>query len=648
MSDPSSNSPLPSSSDSAASTSSPPSSPPDALAAFRAGASPDGGSTESASGSTSALPEAALQALDEARRLVAAQSSVEDEKLFGLRAQVDHLHAELGLAHESMSLLQRERDEILRQREILQRERDQIAQSYAAEQERARAAAHAAQASAHAHAQMKAAFEHARAAHEEALAAHEQTRAEHARAQAAYEQALAAERRAQQEHEREAAAHAQTLAEKERVLAAHEREAAAHAQAREQHAREVAAHQQTKEEHARAQQAHAEARAAHEDEKQARREEQARTAEEQARREEEQAAHKRERDAEHARLVALLERNKRLRERLLDVYGELHARDLPSLILQVCVNLTRSQCGLFVESDGDGTLANIGLEEMPQFIVDDLYGWTRRVAREQEPTHENDSTNLPDGSKLVNLAALPVSLHSELQGVILVANKRDEAGNAEGYTEEDTELLVAIGRHAGLAMENRRLSHELGHAFQSTVAVLADAIEAKDAYTRGHCQSVSDLAVQVAERLGFEGDALQHIRYAALLHDVGKIGVPDGILLKPGRLLPEEFMIIQRHAQIGRDLIARVPSMGAIAPIVMHHHERIDGTGYPNGLEGDAISLASRIICVADAFDAMTTPRPYRDPVSIPEAIAELKRCSGTHFDTLVVNTITDVLQENA
>ncbi len=486
----------------------------------------------------------------------------------GLQAQLDHMHAKLGLAYEDIAGMQREQGEAHRQRELLAHERDQALSEFHATHEREQAALQQI-------AEVKDARQQEVQAHREALTAHRQEVEAHQKTREAYEQAVAA-------HQTEVRAHQQAVAQREA---------------------------------------------------------------EQAKRQEEEQARAAEREVERAKLAGLAERNKKLRERLLDMYSQLHAKDLPSLILQVCVNLTGSECGLFVES-GDEVLAHEGFENLPEFIREALFDWTRRVADEQEPIRENDSSKLPDGSKLINLAALPVSLHSELKGVILVANKRAKDGQSEGYTDEDTELLVAIGRHAGLAMENRRLHLELGEAFLSTVAVLADAIEAKDAYTRGHCEGVSNLAVNVAEKLGFEGDELKQIRYAALLHDVGKIGVPDGILLKPGRLLPEEFSIIQRHSQIGRDLVARVPSLSQIAPIVMHHHERIDGTGYPNGLTGDSISLASRIICVADAFDAMTTPRPYRDPISQDEAIEELRRCSGTHFDPIVVDTMAQVLEE--
>lgn len=333
-------------------------------------------------------------------------------------------------------------------------------------------------------------------------------------------------------------------------------------------------------------------------------------------------------------------RNRDLQSELLELYKDLRAEDLPTLILRIAVNLTQSDNGIFVEADGDGLLSDVGFRDLPPVVQESLYKWTRQAAQANEPVVQNEGEQLADGQGLVNLAALPVAVQSTLKGVILVANKR-----SGDYSKEDTELLLSIGRHAGLAMENRRLHCELSDSFLSTIAVLADAIEAKDAYTRGHCESVSKVAVEVGRRLGFKGQELEHIRYAALLHDVGKIGIPDGILLKPGKLLPEEFTMIQRHATIGRDLVARVPSLASIAPIILHHHERIDGSGYPAGLGGEAINLSSRIIGVVDAFDAMTTPRPYREPVSFEEALVELDRCAGTQFDQQVVSILSEVVR---
>jgi HD-GYP domain-containing protein (c-di-GMP phosphodiesterase class II) len=336
-------------------------------------------------------------------------------------------------------------------------------------------------------------------------------------------------------------------------------------------------------------------------------------------------------------------RNSDLSSDLMELYRDLRAEDLPTLILRIGMKLTDSEMGLFANSSGESTMAAIGLDDASTEVSEGIFGYAREALNRDEPIVENDSQKLPDGAGLVNLAALPVAVQGDTRGILLVANKRSGP-----FTEEDTELLLAIGNHAGIALENSRLHCALADAYVSTIAVLADAIEAKDPYTRGHCESVAQIAVDVAERMGCSGEELDEVRYAALLHDIGKIGIPDGILLKPSRLLPEEFQIIQKHSLIGSDLVGRVPSLSKIAPLILHHHERIDGSGYPDGQCGDEISLASRIICVVDAFDAMTTPRPYRSPVGRVEAVEELRRCAGTHFDPALVEVVAAVLEANA
>jgi len=283
------------------------------------------------------------------------------------------------------------------------------------------------------------------------------------------------------------------------------------------------------------------------------------------------------------------------------------------------------------------------LDDLSEPISQALYRFPREASEKEEPVICNDSKALPDGSALVNLAALPVSVKNDLKGVILIANKRDGA-----FDDDDTELLLAIGRHAGIALENQRLHSALGDAFISTVAVLADAVEAKDPYTRGHCEGVSDLAARVAERMDWDKAELDQIRYAALLHDVGKLGVPDSILMKPSALLPEEYRLIQTHVTIGRDLVLRVPSMEFIAPIVYHHHEHWDGGGYPEGLSGENIPLGSRIVGAVDALDAMITKRPYREPMTLQAATEELQHCAGRQFDPNVVAQLVGILEERA
>jgi len=333
--------------------------------------------------------------------------------------------------------------------------------------------------------------------------------------------------------------------------------------------------------------------------------------------------------------------NRELGQHIKDLHFDLLSENVPLLALKMAMQLTDAEVGLFTESDGDGVLARVGFDELENFLEEAVYDYSRRTAQSEEPTVENDSRQLPDGAGLINLAALPFAIKGQMSGVLLLANKRNGP-----FTDAECQILLSIGQHAGLAMENAKLHRQLLEAYTSTVAVLADAIEAKDAYTRGHCEDVSRVSVEVARRLGVVDGALEAVRYAALLHDVGKIGIPDGILLKPGKLMPEEFSIIQKHASIGRDLINRVPSLSHIGEAILHHHERFDGSGYPDGLDGENIPLASRIIGVVDAFDAMTSPRPYREPVASREAFEEMQRCAGTQFDPRIVAMVTEVILE--
>jgi len=338
-------------------------------------------------------------------------------------------------------------------------------------------------------------------------------------------------------------------------------------------------------------------------------------------------------------VARLHERNAGMHRELVSVYTDLRTEGLPELVLKLAAGLTGAESGLFTQADGDGTLAQLHLSDMEEMLVGALYDFSRRASDSDEPLVENDAKKLPDGAGLVNLAALPVAAKGKKRGVLLLCNKRSGP-----FTEDDTQTLLAIGQHAGLAMENARLHDELGEAYAATIAVLADAIQAKDAYTRGHCEGVSKLAVEVGRRLGLVDDQLEQVRYAALLHDVGKIGIPDGILLKPSKLMAEEFMIIQKHPQIGRDIVARVAALSGLADVILHHHEKWDGSGYPEGLAGEGIPLLSRIVGAVDAFDAMTTPRPYRSPVEGAIAVEELRRCAGSQFDPRIVELVADIV----
>jgi putative nucleotidyltransferase with HDIG domain len=192
----------------------------------------------------------------------------------------------------------------------------------------------------------------------------------------------------------------------------------------------------------------------------------------------------------------------------------------------------------------------------------------------------------------------------------------------------------------GAALHRGELIASIEGSFMATLGTLCDVLEAKDSYTADHSGSVADLSERVAERIGLGSDAVRAVRYAGLLHDIGKVGVSTELLDKPGRLAPDEFEKIKEHAALGAKLLEQVPFFEDVHPLVRSTHERWDGGGYPDGLRGDAIPLGARIIGVCDAFHAMTSNRPYRDAITRAEALEELRRSAGTQFDPRVVDAV--------
>ncbi|HVN56372.1 MAG TPA: HD domain-containing phosphohydrolase [Anaerolineaceae bacterium] len=212
------------------------------------------------------------------------------------------------------------------------------------------------------------------------------------------------------------------------------------------------------------------------------------------------------------------------------------------------------------------------------------------------------------------------------------------------WTAREIEALELYSRQAAAALENTRLYEELEETYFQTVLTLAKAIDARDSYTADHSRRLADWAEATAVKLNCSDDEVQVIRWAALLHDIGKIGVPDSILRKAGPLTEDEWEVMRRHPIVGADIIAPVKKLEPVTEIIRHHQEKFDGTGYPDGLIGEEIPLASRILTVVDAYGAMTDDRVFRKALSKEEAAAELLRCSGTHFDQAVVNVFFQLI----
>jgi HD-GYP domain-containing protein (c-di-GMP phosphodiesterase class II) len=178
------------------------------------------------------------------------------------------------------------------------------------------------------------------------------------------------------------------------------------------------------------------------------------------------------------------------------------------------------------------------------------------------------------------------------------------------------------------------------------LSVLSRAIEARDEYTRGHSARVTAIADAIARRLGWDEERLDLLQLGGPLHDVGKLAISDDVLRKPGRLDDDELAQIREHPRLGARMLLRMAAFRGALPYVLYHHERWDGTGYPTGRAGEQIPLEARVLAVADAFDAMTSDRPYRPALSREEALAEVERCSGTQFDPEIVRIFLDLFAE--
>ncbi|MBN2405031.1 MAG: HD domain-containing protein, partial [Coriobacteriia bacterium] len=244
------------------------------------------------------------------------------------------------------------------------------------------------------------------------------------------------------------------------------------------------------------------------------------------------------------------------------------------------------------------------------------------------------------------LAALCVPLVSTegTLGAITVGSRSE----TQRFTSDDVRLLATIANHVTIAIGNIELFSSLQEAYLATVRALAAAVDAKDPYTRGHSDGVARLSMEIADSMGLSAEQRVSLEMAAYLHDIGKIGISEDILLKPGKLTDEEMAQMRHHPLIGANILRPVAFPWPIAPIVRHHHEHYDGTGYPAGLKAEEIPALARVLTVADAFEAMVSDRPYRKGRSQHEAILELRRCSGSHFDPRVVDAFIRVLEHDA
>lgn len=239
------------------------------------------------------------------------------------------------------------------------------------------------------------------------------------------------------------------------------------------------------------------------------------------------------------------------------------------------------------------------------------------------------------------LVSVPLAFKNNVLGVLNISNKR--SGNP--FSPIDIEIIRIIAFESASVLQNFNFFQEQQKNYLNTIIALANAIDARDPYTYQHSNNVARYAVRLAEEMKLPTQIIEDIRYAALLHDIGKIGIKDEILMKAGSLTDEEYIQIQKHTVKGEEIIRSLPFLQRISGIIRHHHERIDGKGYPDKIKGEDIELGAKILMLADTFDAMTTNRAYRNSLGLEKAKNELIKNKGSQLDSILVDRFLEILK---
>jgi HD-GYP domain-containing protein (c-di-GMP phosphodiesterase class II) len=291
--------------------------------------------------------------------------------------------------------------------------------------------------------------------------------------------------------------------------------------------------------------------------------------------------------------------------------------------------------------------SNTSMEnQLKRFKIHDQAGITGWVALNGQPLIVNNISKEPRFNRLVDdvygspaktIICVPLIVHRKVTGVIKLINKT----NGTDFNWQDLQTLTAVATTAALTVENLRLNECLQDSYASTVNALVSLADAKEVTGGGHSKRVYEYTMLATKSMSFTKDELRTLKYAAVLHDIGKLAIPDAILNKSEALTSEEWRIMRNHPMICFKLLKDIPFLEEASRIILSHHEKYDGTGYPHGMKGEGIPLGARIIAVADAFDNMTTERIYRKAMSKKDAILEVNKYAGTQFCPVAAKAFT-------
>jgi putative nucleotidyltransferase with HDIG domain len=324
--------------------------------------------------------------------------------------------------------------------------------------------------------------------------------------------------------------------------------------------------------------------------------------------------------------------------------------DLNTKFLDYSIRMSKADGGalFFLQNSGKLSLSNTaGIFSRDYWVSTAFISASRWVASHGEPlVLEPFEQALPNGllpipSEFQSCIFFPLKTPSRTIGVLNLAR----VSGREAFLNVDLEIVNVLASQASISIENVRLYHNIRDNYLKTIRAFALAVEAKDEYTHGHSENVMKYTVVLARHLGLPDSEIELVKYAGLLHDIGKIGISEAILNKAAKLTPEEFDQIKKHPELGARIIADVPSLKALVPMVLHHHEFYNGGGYPMGIKENEIPFGARILSVSDAYEAMTSDRPYRKSLPQDTAFDILLKERGRQFDPQIVDAFLDIMR---